>query len=188
MLYGWLFSAMAMAAPHAPVTLATGLGGGGAPGTAGGYAVTRWLLTAGRSGFSGEAGIREGLFSGELRTVGSIAFGVRWTHKAGPYARVMFAHHHETPLAVYREDPVGGFVGSADGINHRSGLEVGLGYDWTIPADGFWRRLGIMVDVSVPILPQTHAQHGVSHDPLAYAFGEVGLRLDIGKMWAEPSH
>jgi hypothetical protein len=46
-----------------------------------------------------------------------------------PYARFGLVHQHEEPWVSVKADPFGAFIGVADGIRHRGGLEGALGVD-----------------------------------------------------------
>ena len=148
--------------------------GGTPPGqgaSAGGHLVGRALLQLPR--VAGDFGVREGLYTDDLRSVGALFFGLRWTPAHPLSARLGFAHHHEVPDEVLFDTPVGAVAGTAEGIRHRSGAELGLG--WHLPIDAVWEpgRLGAQVELSAAVL-------GDDQGPRAYGFVDLLFTLDAG--------
>ncbi len=145
-----MLAAAATAAPYPyTVTLAGGVDGLAAPPSAGGGVDGRAWIAGPRVGL--EVGAREVLATAAPRTVGAIFAGARVALGDGPlFARVAFAHHHETPIAVLEAQPVAAVAGTAAGIDHRTGAEVGLAVasplGWTGP---LWERLGVDGDLGV---------------------------------------
>jgi hypothetical protein len=114
-------SALAAPSPH----LDLGMGLSAARGGAGAGAVLRLGLPLGA--WEGSFVGREGLMGGPARSIGSLAFGASRAFGEGAWAgRAAFLHHHETGLVELRAAPLASFAGTAEGINHRSGLELGL--------------------------------------------------------------
>src|SRR5215210_1127828 len=57
-----------------------------------------------------------------------------------PYLWTAFAHNHESPVKMVLSDPLGHIFGlSNHGVNHRSGLELGLGMAYEFPRFSPWR-------------------------------------------------
>ena len=80
--------------------------------------------------------VGEGYASNEGRTVGAIDADVRWPSADGPYAFLGFAHRHETTLDLVVAHPVGATLATLPGIEHRTGFEVGGGWDFPTPRAG----------------------------------------------------
>jgi hypothetical protein len=139
--------------------------------SAGGHAGGRALLQMGR--FAGDFGVREGLYSGDLRSVGALFFGARYTPDSPWSARVGFAHNHEVADDVLLAEPVAAVAGFADGIRHRSGAEVGVGHHWDV--DRIWEpgRLGVQLETSAEWMA---GEKG----PNLYGFVDLYFTLDVG--------
>ncbi|MDG1480893.1 MAG: hypothetical protein P8R54_14955 [Myxococcota bacterium] len=123
-----------------------------------------------------EAAAREGLLTEDTRSAGALFFGARFTSAETVYWRVGFAHNHETPIAVFSEDPLGGILGSAEGIRHRSGLEVGGGL--SLPTElalfGLADRLALHVDGGISWLVDDNG-------PPLYVCVELGGHIGVGQ-------
>lgn len=133
--------------------LAGGLGGGTPVPGAQVHGVGRFELRLGTVGIS-LAG-REGVATGDTRTIGAIFAGGRWDVSDRHWVRAGFAHSHETPWAQFTAAPVGAFLGVSSGITHRSGLEAGAALR-TAEADGLLGgRLGLAVDGWATWFPDT---------------------------------
>lgn len=139
--------------------------------SAGGHASGRALLQLGR--VAGDFGIREGLYSGDVRSVGALFFGARYTPDSPWSGRAGFAHQHEVASDVLLAEPVAAVAGFADGIRHRSGAEVGVG--WHRDIDGFWEpgRLGMQVETSLAWMADDKG-------PNVYGFVDLMFTLDAG--------
>jgi hypothetical protein len=75
---------------------------------------------------------------------------------------------------VVQEEPVLSAIGSAEGIGHRSGLELALGYDLPVlpqQADG---RLGVFGEAAAGWFPDDVGPH-------TYLFFELGMTVDVGR-------
>ena len=122
--------------------------------------------------------MREGLYTQDARSAGTLFFGARWTPDSPFSLRLGFAHHHEVPWTTLLEHPVWAAAGTAPGIRHRSGVELGAG--WRAPLDALWEpgRLGLGVEASVAWLPD-------SGGPQVYGFLDLLLTLDLGRRLAE---
>lgn len=173
-----LIALLAPALAATPARLYAGISAGAGP-------TDSWLgggtarLTLGRGALAGEVGGRESLASADPRLVGGLFFGLRWRPPPPVYLRLGFAHHHETPLDVVRDQPVGAVFGTARGIVHRSGLELGAGLDFDLPG-GPWLpqaladRVGLCVDLSSTWLPATAG-------PPVYLGVDVAWRVALGR-------
>lgn len=118
-------------------------------------------------------GGREGLATGAPRVVGSVNVAVATDLSDHWYLRGGFVHHHETPWAEFTADPLGSLVGAGEGIEHRSGGDLGLGYVWHLPAVstsgvhyGIW--------LSAVAFPDAGGPH-------VYGVLEHEITLDFGK-------
>ena len=105
-------------------------GGGGAGVLGINRRVTSWLrpeLVVGLGGYSGPA---------QLVTVIRIGARLEWPGEARlkPYLWLAFAHNHEVAFESAKANPVGSALGlSEDGVDHRSGLDTGLGVSFDLP-------------------------------------------------------
>ncbi len=174
-----LLLSTALAAPAAPVTLMGGIGGLGTAGDGGFVGIGHLTVNLGR--FSLEAGGREGWAFAESREMGNIFLGARYHLPRDFHVRLAFTHNHEVPEAVLLEDPVGSLSGTAEGIRHRSGAELGVGWSYRntgrLPFDWLdW--LGAWTEVSLQLYPDKLG-------PQAYVLVEYGLLFDIGRSWAD---
>ena len=78
---------------------------------------------------------------------GGIFLGARhWILPNGLFIREGLFHQHETPLDVLQDRPISSILGAADGINHRTGLELACGILQTQPPS--WLPLMGGVDVN----------------------------------------
>ena len=154
-----------------PVRLQGGLGGGLGPPSLGAYGTGRVLVEGQTMAF--EVAAREGWFTDDARSVGALFFGARATLPLGLHVRGGFAHNHEVPWAVLQEEPVGSILGSATGIRHRSGVEVGLGYSYWFDDAWLGDRLSVYVDGATSSLFDDKG-------PFAYAWLEGGVSVAVG--------
>jgi len=138
---------------------------------AGGHVGGRALLQLGR--LAGDFGVREGLYRADFRSVGALFFGARYTPASPWSARVGFAHHHEVADEVLFETPVGAVAGTAPGIRHRSGVEVGGGRHWVV--SGPWEdgRVGVQLEGAAAWLADPRG-------PSVYGFVDLLLTVDAG--------
>jgi hypothetical protein len=176
------FSAAAAGEPGAYLIRLHGAAGGlvggpqgvtGAP-SVGGHLSGRLTVHGTRAAF--EAAAREGLLTEDARSAGALFFGARLTPSDRAYWRVGFAHDHETPVDVFRAEPVGAILGSAEGIRHRSGLELGGGLSLPIDYQGtaIADRFALHVDLAVAWLTDDQG-------PPLYAYLEIGGNLGVGQ-------
>jgi hypothetical protein len=145
----------------------------GAP-SAGGFLSGRVTVHGERAAF--EAAAREGLLTEDARLSGALFFGARLTPSQTAHWRIGFAHNHETPLDVFDADPVGSILGSADGIRHRSGLELGGGFSLPISYEdtALADRFALHVDAGVSVLFDDSG-------PPVYAYLEIGGNIGVGQ-------
>ncbi len=122
---------------------------------------------------------REMYASADPRIVGGIYGDLRWPAGTGPYLLVGFAHHHETALADAKAHPAATALATWSGINHRTGFEVGAGWDLAAPYDEveFLRRLRPTMRLAAVVLPGTDG-------PPVYAVAELGFSLGVGRLTA----
>jgi hypothetical protein len=146
-------------------------GGPQAGASAGGHFVGRALLQFDK--VAGDFGIREGLYNHDLRSVGALFFGARWTPDSPWSVRAGLAHHHEVPDEVLLDVPVAAVLGTAEGIRHRTGLEVGGGRHLRL--DNIWEpgRLGVQVEGAAAWVPDNDG-------PVIYGFVDLLFTLDVG--------
>ena len=107
---------------------AIGGGGGGLIGV--NRRLTSWLRP--------ELSLGLGLYAGPGDVVTLIRIGTRleWPSDARlkPYVWLAFAHNHEVAFESAAQHPVSSVLGlSEDGVNHRSGLDTGLGLSMDFP-------------------------------------------------------
>jgi hypothetical protein len=180
-----ILAAVASAAsPAYPVTLTGGLGAGlgptnnadqpFAPPSAGGFGDGHLVIYPGHSPVGIDISSRDGYFVSDGRMLGGIALEARVPTATGLYFTGGFVHHHETPMDVAKGAPMGSMMGSANGIRHRSGLGLGLGYDLVVPDRTLDDRLGIAFDLSGAVFPDDNG-------PAVYGFFETAVTLDLGK-------
>ncbi len=177
-----LLPAHAAPGPDRPVWLGATVGGGMGIGTssapgggAAGLIGVALGKVPGRSvGLEGRVG--ESLYAGSLRTVGNVDFDVRYPAGSGPYGYVGFAHHHELGVDEALAHVGGAIAATYGGITHRTGFELGGGWDVApiFPRSAFGSRIRPTLRLGVTVLPD-----GVS--PPVYVTGAVGVLLGIGK-------
>lgn len=133
------------------------------------------VVRLGASGFALEATGRELVAGDPARSVGGLGFDARWPAGPGPHALLGFAHHHEAPLADARAAPIANALGILESITHRTGFEVGAGWDGgpVYTETAFLSRLRPTAQVQVVVLPATG-------EPLVYAYGSFGIALALG--------
>ncbi len=142
----------------------TGLAAGGGPTSA----VLRVLYEGQSAAF--EFTGREGWAPGaDARSLGSLFFGARWRF-APVHVRVGFAHNHEVPWEALRTSPIGSFAGTAEGINHRSGIEAGFGL--AVPLETPGGRVRTELDLAGQWFPDPKG-------PPAYLLVEWTLALGL---------
>lgn len=171
-------------APEYPATVVGGLNGvvasamtgdGSAFGVQG---VGRVLVHHRR--FSLDLSGRAGIITRDLREVSIIGAGLRWSPSVA-YARVGILHNHETPWDLLVEQPVGSILGTATGINHRTGAEIALGVRAPIvPELVAGQRLAVFVETSLSAYLEPNG-------PPLYGNVDVGLTVSLGKARARPT-
>ena len=127
--------------------------------------------------FGLEARVGESVWAGELRTIGNVDFDVRYPAGSGPFAYVGFAHRHELGIDEALTHVVGAIAATYPGITHRTGFEVGGGWDVAtpFPNSAFGSRIRPTVRLAVTVLPDAVA-------PPVYITGNLGITLGIGKV------
>lgn len=151
-MFSLLLATAFAASPAHPVTLSAGLtelAGANAWGAAatGSVRVNLRPLRV-------DVGMREGYLAGSERALGAVTAGVSLPiGRRGPTVRVGFLHHHETPWAIAKRYPLQTALGSHSGIQHRTGLELGLGGEWPVLQRGYDGRLGLGLQASVGLFP-----------------------------------
>jgi len=111
------------------------------PGAAGPAAWGRLVLPA--KGWGLEATVREGVTGRSLEdpsgwtSSGALCFGARTGR--GPWVvRGGFAHQHDIPVDLARAAPLQAALGTAPGITHRSGVELGAAVEGRLPRSAAW--------------------------------------------------
>ncbi len=133
-----------------------------------------------RGPFSIEGAAREGWLTQDARSLGGLASSLRWTTDSGAFGRLGLAHHHEVPAEVVLENPLQVARGDAEGIRHRTGLEVGGGFDIAAldlphpPLKLVEDRMGMSVDISANWFSNELG-------PAVYGFVEVLWWVEVGK-------
>lgn len=156
-----------------------GAGAGSGASAVGGFmaGVNVWIGPQDKNGIALDFQAREGLASDDLRTMGGLYASARWPGRPGPFLSLGFAHHHETSWELAKTDMVGNTIATLPGINHRSGFEVGAGWDpqgpW--PTDGMWGHLHPHFQLSAVALPGTDG-------PPVYVMLEIGGAFGLGKV------
>lgn len=118
---------------------------------------------------------REVLSGQPARGVGSIGADLRWPAGPGPHVLAGFAHHHEAPLELALEAPLANVLGIQKGITHRTGFEVGAGWDGgpVYRESSLLERLRPTVQGHLIVLPATG-------DPVVYGVVSGGLTVALG--------
>ena len=160
-------ASLALAAPS--FTISGALGAAAGPPSWGGYGAIDGVAHLGPLG--AELRLREGLHTADARTVGALMAGGRYTRGVG-YLRGGFLHHHETPLDAFLAQPLRAALGSADGIRHRTGVEIGGGIDVSVNPEVLDDRIGFVLDLGVGIVPDPQG-------PQVYVSLEQGWSLDF---------
>ncbi len=142
-----------------------------------GYVTGRLLIQGSRA--AAEFGAREGWAGSDSRSLGNLFFGARIPLGDTLYLRAGFAHHHEVPEALVLAEPLQSVLGSATGIRHRSGAELGLGGMVPIEERQLGDRLGVCADLGLVAFPDEHG-------PRAYAFADVSVIIGAGARRASP--
>lgn len=120
-----------------------------------------------------DVGGRLGLLAGPFREVTGINVAGRARFGEHVFGRFGLVHQHETPWADYVASPISHTIGSGDGIGHRSGLDAGLGWQWTLPAVST-----SAAHVSVAAIGSWFPD---DHGPHLYGILETLLTIDLGK-------
>ena len=106
------------------------LGGGGGALIGVNRRLTSWLRPEIAVGLGAYAG------PGQLVTLIKIGTRLEWPNDARlkPYLWLAFAHNHEVGFDDAKRNPISSALGlSEDGVNHRSGIDTGLGLSLDLP-------------------------------------------------------
>lgn len=179
MLYLLAFS-LAHAAPDPRLWIGAGLAGGAGlhatPGGGGGAGVSIGVGLGPdvRRSVGLVAKVRELWMAEAVRNIGDIGLVARYPASGGPYVALGFAHQHEALLADYLAHPVAVTAGVHEAITHRTGVEVGVGWDLAAPYAGipFVQRFSPTFGLTALVYPDGGGA------PL-YVLGEVGLRFGL---------
>lgn len=107
--------------------------------------------------------------------VGPITFNYRYNFNCGFFVGGGFAHHHEVGHHTYMEHPGESAMGSAQGIFHRSGADVEVGYNFKpFYKKGFFSWIYPAISVSATHMFMDHGEN-----PLITA--NLGLRIGLKK-------
>lgn len=137
-----------------------------------GCVAARALLQGRR--FAGELSFREGWAGADARSVGGLYLGARARLGERLFARGGFSHHHEVPAALVEEQPLGAALGSAVGIRHRSGLELGVGALLPVEERMLGDRLGVSLSLSASAFPDRLG-------PVVYTFADLTAVVGVGR-------
>lgn len=124
-----------------------------------------------------EVHAREMLLSEEPMGVGVVTVDLRYPAGTGLYALAGFAHHHEQRWAAMLDDVVGTAAATSESIQHRSGVELGAGWEsrpWTRHPASFGKRFRTVAQLTAVVLPGTPG-------PAAYAVVEIGIRAGLAR-------
>lgn len=158
--------------PTATGTVDDGAEGAGHGLSGGGWGVARLAVHHRRVAL--DLGLRQGFVAGDLREVGAISAGLRWSPGL-PYLRAGFMHHHETPWEVVKDDPLLAAIGSAEGIRHRSGGELAIGLAGALnPVELPERRMRAFVELSAIAFPDDKG-------PQLYGTLDLGFGYSLGR-------
>jgi hypothetical protein len=171
-IVGW--AALAWAGGGAErLSVSMGLSGFGSPDPSGGSLGVGYVSVRFAQAAYLDLGGRTGLLLGPLREVSGVNVNVRLHTGKHLFWRAGLVHQHETPWDTFLSDPLGTIVGAGHGIGHRSGLDAGVGYRWTLPAVS---TSGVHVGI---------AGMGVwlpdDDGPRVYGVLETLLTIDLGK-------
>jgi hypothetical protein len=144
----------------------------GAPGLSGGVGVAFGANPSRSAGLLLQ--VREFVTNLDERHVSSIGVLVRWPADDGPYLLGGGAHHHELPWTTWLSDPGGSIAAVRPDITHRTGFELGAGWDFApfAPESREARRWRPTVQVSAAVLPDTDGA-------LVYAMARFSMRLGL---------
>ena len=110
-----------------------------------------------------------------MSIIGPITFNYRYNFNNGFFVGGGFAHHHEVCRMVYMDHPMESAMGSAQGIFHRSGADIEVGYNFKpIYHKGFFSWIYPAVSVTA-----THMFMDNGQNPLITA--NLGLRVGLKK-------
>lgn len=169
----WWLGLVLAAEPERTVSLGTGISPGITSEELGGGAQAWGRVMVHLPPLSVEVTGGEGLFSGPTRLTGNIVIGVRKYFGPGVFARVGFAHHHETTWPDFLAAPGGALAGSAPSIRHRSGVDIGAGWAWTVPGEALNGRLALEPGVTLRVLPDPQG-------PAVYGFLDLAWMVRVG--------
>lgn len=120
----------------------------------------------------------EGAVTDATRTVGFIGVGLRKHIAYGTWARVLFAHHHESLWGDFLAHPAASFAGTHATIDHRSGIDVGFGVSPSVGPASLQQRLRLDLGVSVRAFPGA-----ASESAPVYVGLQVGVLGRVGPRW-----
>lgn len=108
------------------------------------------------------------------RHVTSIGVLGRYPADDGLWGGLGFAHHHELPWSLYKEEPLEAILAIHPNITHRTGFEVAVGWDFApaAPDSPVARRFRPSLQLSVITQPATEG-------PLFYAMLMLTMRVGI---------
>ncbi|HWY12155.1 MAG TPA: hypothetical protein VN026_12560 [Bacteroidia bacterium] len=108
--------------------------------------------------------------------IGPITINYRYNFNCGLFVGGGFAHHHEVGHMTYMDHPMESAMGSAQGIFHRSGADLEVGYNFKpIYHKGFFSWIYPAVSITATQMFMDHGQN-----PLITA--NLGLRVGLKKM------
>ena len=118
--------------------------------------------------------VREIVTNLDDRHVSSIGILGRYPADDGPFFALGAAHHHELPWSSYLDDPLAGALATHTGITHRTGFELGGGWDFApgAPESKDSRRFRPSLQLTGVFLPATEG-------PLAYVLFRAPMRLGL---------
>ncbi len=152
----------------------------GAPGITGGVGVALGADPSRSFGLLVQE--REFVTNFDERHVSSIGVLVRWPADDGPFALAGGAHHHELPWTTWLSDPGGSIAAVRPDITHRTGFELGAGWDFApfAPDSPEARRWRPSLQVSAMVLPDTEGA-------LVYAMARFSIRLGLLEVQPRPA-
>lgn len=150
--------------------LADAPGGGGGAGVEAGARIGKEA----RRSVALVARVRESVLTGPVRNIGNVEVRVQYPAGTGPHGFLGFSHNHEALAADWLADPVAVSAGVADTLRHRTGFEVGGGWDLPPPyrETAFLARFRPTVSLTAHVFPDEKG-------PRVYGVAEVGVRLGL---------
>jgi hypothetical protein len=122
--------------------------------------------------------VREALMSAPVRNIGNLGVVVQYPTGTGPHVHLGFSHSHESQIEDYLAHPVAVTAGVHASLTHRTGFEVGAGWDFAPPFPKNRYTAGLRPTGALNVL--VFPDHGGPH---AYVLAEVGVRFGLDPLF-----